>query len=110
MLLQGPLVRAGRADDDPADLTEIPAAVELGEEPDRHRWTLVADHGRAGIIEHGAVLGDDGVEQLKAVADPWSSKKVRPVTRTRRRPAFRACSSASRTGGGIRSSDARVPS
>jgi hypothetical protein len=77
-LLQDPFVRAGRADDDPAHLIVDPAAVELGEEPDRHRWALVADHGRAGVIEHGAVLGDDGVEQLEAVADPCELEEGPP--------------------------------
>jgi hypothetical protein len=57
------------ADDDPPNLIEDPAAIQLGQESSGRRRTLVPDHRRPGIVEDRAVLGDDRLEELEAVAD-----------------------------------------
>jgi len=57
------------SDDDAPDLIGDPAAIQLGEESGGRRGTLIPDHGRPGIIEHRAILGDDGLEELEAVTD-----------------------------------------
>ena len=62
------LVAAAGADDDPAHLVVDAPPLELSEQPAGHRGSLVADHRRAGIVDHRAVLGHHAVEELQAVA------------------------------------------
>ena len=62
------LVGAPGADDDAADLVVDAPPLELAEQPPGHRGPLVADHRRAGIVDHRAVLGHHAVEELEAVA------------------------------------------
>lgn len=68
-LLDWPFVATGGSDNDAPDLIGDPAAIQLGQKSIGRRRTLIPDHRRPGIVEHRAVLGDDGVEELKAVTD-----------------------------------------